>query len=322
MRPKISIIVPVYKVENYIHTCVDSILNQRFKDFELILVDDGSPDKCGEICDEYAKKDNRIIVIHKENGGQATARNAALDVASGEYIGFVDSDDYIEPDMYEILYKICVENECDISNCSSIIHFNKKIVVNGGHNIITHNREEAMKVLMEGFLYDECLWTKLIKRELFEGLRIPTGIAYEDTAFTYKLFDKANKICCIGEAKYNYIKRENSTMDIATKEIKIDAIKIYSEMYSLIEARYPELLGLVTLKLANNSLVILNNIIDSNEFDKNKFKYYKTAKFLNGYFEETIKLKEYPKNLKILLVALKINPIIYKYLIKIIKLRR
>ena len=93
-------------------------------------------------------------------------------------------------------------------------------------------------------------------------------------------------------------------------------------MYSLIEARSPELLGLVTLKLANNSLVILNNIIDSNEFDKNKFKYYKTAKFLNSYFEDTMKLKEYPKNLKILLVALKINPIIYKYLIKIIKLRR
>ena len=99
MSPKISIIVPVYKVELYLEKCINSILNQTFKDFELILVDDGSPDRCGEICDEYAKKDNRIVVVHKENGGQASARNVGLDIARGDYIGFVDSDDWIERDM-------------------------------------------------------------------------------------------------------------------------------------------------------------------------------------------------------------------------------
>ena len=112
--PKISIIVPVYNVEKYLRKCVDSILNQTFKDFELILVDDGSIDTSGKICDEYNLKDNRIKVIHKENGGLSSARNAGLDIAQGEYIGFVDSDDWIELDMYEELYKICKENDTDV----------------------------------------------------------------------------------------------------------------------------------------------------------------------------------------------------------------
>ena len=144
MSPKISIIVPVYKVEKYIHKCIDSILNQTFKDFELILVDDGSPDNCGKICDEYAKKDSRVIVIHKENGGLSSARNSGLDIARGDYIGFVDSDDYIENDMYELLYNLCEENNCDISSCSSIIHFPNKKVINGGHELIIHNKKEIL----------------------------------------------------------------------------------------------------------------------------------------------------------------------------------
>jgi len=150
MNPKISIIVPVYKVEQYIHKCIDSILNQTLNDFELILVNDGSPDQCGQICDEYAKCDSRIKVIHKENGGQASARNMGLDIATGEYIGFVDSDDWIEPDMYEILYNECIINECEIISCSSIIHCKTKTVINGGHPLEIHNTTEAMKTMLLG----------------------------------------------------------------------------------------------------------------------------------------------------------------------------
>lgn len=113
-KPKISIIVPVYKAEPYLRKCIDSILNQTFKDFELILVDDGSPDRCGEICDEYALKDSRIKIIHKENSGRSSARNVGLDIAQGEYIGFVDSDDWIEPDMYEVLYSKAKIESADI----------------------------------------------------------------------------------------------------------------------------------------------------------------------------------------------------------------
>lgn len=117
-KPKISIIVPVYKAEPYLKKCIDSILNQTFKDFELILVDDGSPDRCGEICDEYALKDSRIKIIHKENGGQSSARNVGLDIAQGEYIGFVDSDDWIEPDMYKKLFKVLKNDNVDMAICN------------------------------------------------------------------------------------------------------------------------------------------------------------------------------------------------------------
>lgn len=318
ISPKISIIVPVYKVEQYIHKCVDSILNQTFKELEVILVDDGSPDNCGRICDEYANIDNRVVVIHKENGGQATARNAALDIARGEYIGFVDSDDYIEEDMYEFLYKLCTDNKCDIANCSSTIYFKNRVQVNGGHELIIHNKREAMKAVTEGILYDECLWTKLIKKDLFENLRIPVGIAYEDTAFTYKLIDRAKRVCCKGESKYNYIKHDDSTMDRAIKEVKIDAVLVYEEMYRFIERKYPELCDLVVLKLANNTMSVMNLIIKQDNFKKYKDNYFKIAGILNSKFNRTIKLKEYPKNVKILLAVNRINPILYRKIIKVI----
>ena len=124
--PKVSIIVPVYKVGPYLAKCIDSILSQTLTDFELILVDDGSPDSCGEICDGYAKKDERIKVIHKQNGGLSSARNAGLDIAKGEYIGFVDSDDYIEHDMYEFLYKNSVQYDTDIACCGIRHHYGDK----------------------------------------------------------------------------------------------------------------------------------------------------------------------------------------------------
>lgn len=315
MSPKISIIVPVYKVEEYLPKCIDSILAQTFTDFELILVDDGSPDRCGEICDEYAKEDSRIVVIHKENGGQATARNMGLDIARGEYIGFVDSDDWIEKDMYEILYRLCINNDCEIANCCSTIYYKNRIVVNGGHSLILQNKEEAMKTLLIGELYDECLWTKLISRKLLNGIRIPEGIKYEDTAFTYKVFDRARKIACIGTAKYNYIKRDNSTMDRAIKDICTDAIFIYEDMYQFIHNRYPELVDVVILKLGNSAMNVLKLICKADDFSIHKKKYYEVSRILNSHFRECMNLKDYPFNVKILLAALKTQPMLYRFMI-------
>ena len=318
MVPKISIIVPVYKVEPYIHKCVDSILNQTFKDFELILVDDGSPDNCGKICDEYGQKDNRVIVIHKANEGISSARNAGLDIARGEYIGFVDSDDYIEKDMYEILYNICEDNKCDIASCSSIIYFQEKTVINGGHRLIIHNKEEAMRVMLEGELYDEVVWVKLFKKSVIEDIRFPVGKIYEDTAFTYKVINNSKRVATIGEPKYNYIKHENSIMSNAIQDIKIDAVIAYKDMYKFMEKKYPGLCDLVALKLANSSMIVMNLMAKKENFRDYKDNYYKVSKILNSKFNKTIKLKEYPMNVKILLIANKISPILYKQIVKVI----
>lgn len=318
MNPKISIIVPIYKVEPYIHKCIDSILNQTFKDFELILIDDGSLDNCGKICDEYAQKDKRIVVIHKENGGLSSARNAGLDIARGNYIGFIDSDDYIDNDMYEILYNICEESKCDIASCSSIIYYPNKTVINGGHDLIIHSRDKALKTMLEGVLYDEVVWVKLFKKSVIGDIRFPEGRIYEDTSFTYKVIHNSKKIACIGKAKYHYIKHEGSIMSNAIKNIRLDAIIAYQEMYEFMKEKHPEVCNLVLLKLANSSMSIMNLIISQNDFSRYKKSYYKISKTLNIYFSKTVKLKEYPRNVKILLVANKIHPVLYKQAIKII----
>ncbi|HHW37926.1 MAG TPA: glycosyltransferase [Bacillales bacterium] len=315
MNPKISIIVPVYKVEPYIHKCVDSILGQTFTDFEVILVDDGSPDNCGEICDEYAQKDSRVKVIHKENGGLSDARNAGIDRARGDYIGFVDSDDWIEPDMYELLYGMCIENNCEIACCTSIIHFKNKTVVNGTHSLTVHDRNHAMRTMLEGELFDEVVWTKLFKRSLLKDIRFTVGIVYEDTAFTYKVIHESNQVCCIGAPKYNYLKRDDSVMDNAVKNIRIDAVFIYDEMYKFIEKYYQELSNLVALKLANSSMSTLNLLSSRQKYKENKEKYFTVTSILNKYFHKTIMLKDYPKTVKILLTATKIHPLLYKVLI-------
>jgi glycosyltransferase involved in cell wall biosynthesis len=322
MNPKISIIVPVYKVEPYIRKCIDSILTQTFTDFELILVDDGSPDNCGRICDEYAQKDGRVKVIHKENGGQATARNMALDIAKGDYIGFVDSDDWIELDMYEMLYDMCITNDCEIANCSSNIYYKDRVIVNGGFPLTIHNKNQGMKAVIEGKLYDEVVWTKLFKRNLLLDIRFPVGVMYEDTAFTYRVIHKSEKICCIGIPKYNYIKRDNSTMERAIKNIRIDAVFIYDEMYKFINVNYPELSNLVLLKLANSAMTILNLICYNKNFKKYKKEYYKVTSILNIYSSKTIKLKEYPETVKMLLSATKVHPLMYYMIINIAARRR
>lgn len=320
MSPKISIIVPVYKVELYLEKCINSILNQTFKDFELILVDDGSPDRCGEICDEYAKKDNRIVVVHKENGGQASARNVGLDIARGDYIGFVDSDDWIEADMYEVLYNMCNQTRCDIANCSSIIHFKDKTITNGGHSLVIHNKEEAMLTMLEGVLYDEVVWTKLINKDILDGIRFTVGIMYEDTDFTYRLIGKCDKVASIGEAKYHYIKREDSTMDRAIKEISIDGVMVYDKMLHFIHDEFPTCKKIANLKLANCALSTLNLMISSENFYNHKKNFYKVANILNQYFSTTITLDEYPKTVKLLLLFNKIHPFFYRIILKTIVL--
>lgn len=321
MNPTISIIVPVYKVERYLHKCLDSILSQTFTDFELILVNDGSPDNCGNICDEYAEKDNRVIVIHKKNGGQASARNKALEIVRGEYIGFVDSDDWIEPDMYELLYNMCIQNQCDIAACTYNIHYKNKTKIKESYPLTIHSRTEAMKTMLEGELYDEVVWSKLFKRNLLDDIRFTEGIMYEDTDFTYKVIHNSEKVCCLGEPKYHYIKRENSTMDRAKKSKCIDAVLIYDEMNKFFTEHYKELNYLIALKLANCAMLVLNEMAISEKFPEHKEEYYKASKILNSYFNKTIRLPFYNKNVKLLLLAVKIHPLFYKLIITML-LRR
>ncbi len=212
--PEISVIVPVYKVEPYLRECVDSILAQTFTDFEIILVDDGSPDNCGIICDEYAEKDNRIIVIHQENGGLSAARNAGLDVARGEYVSFIDSDDVVSPEYLEILYGQLVNNRCDISICDNI-EFTKECsqiehIVNG---YLTVTGRDATKGIYDNKKRVPVMaWGKIYKIKLFENTRFPEGRIHEDNYIVPILLYRSEKVCIVKSKLYAYRQRDNSIM--------------------------------------------------------------------------------------------------------------
>lgn len=216
---KLSVIVPVYNVEAYLHRCIDSILTSSFQDFELILVDDGSEDRCPSICDEYATKDARIQVIHQANKGLSEARNAGLDVATGEYIGFIDSDDYISKEMYRTLIKNIEMYDADISTIGYIqVTPNEEEVSRFPH--ITADTLYQRKDFLENFYPENRfiiaapVWNKIYRRTLFEKCRFPSGKLYEDSLIQLPLYDLCKKIIISKEHGYYYtVERPQSIMN-------------------------------------------------------------------------------------------------------------
>lgn len=195
--PLISIIVPVYNVKDYLSKCLQSICGQTYKNLEIILIDDGSSDGSGELCDLFAQRDGRIKVIHQANAGQSAARNRGLAVAQGEFLGFVDSDDWIEPDMYEFLYCLLKENEADISICSHCRDKDGRSVAkyaSGKQFVFT--RDEGIRALAVDKHIRNYVWDKLYKRCLFSDIAFPLNRIFEDIAISYQVFYKAENIVC------------------------------------------------------------------------------------------------------------------------------
>lgn len=218
MNDLISVIVPIYKTELYLRKCVDSLINQTYTNLEIILVDDGSPDGCPQICDEYAAKDSRIKVIHKENGGVSKARNSALDIATGKYFGFIDSDDWAEPKMFEVLYDVLSLSNADIS----IISYTTNDTVNDDEppcEVQILSPLEARIEMHKGNKFGGYMTTKLVKRELFEGIRFPENITIcEDLALSGSLFERCQTVAYTPYKGYHYIQHETSELHRKVKE--------------------------------------------------------------------------------------------------------
>lgn len=248
INPKVSIIVPVYNVENYLENCIESILNQTLQDIELILVNDGSTDGCRKICDEYAKKDNRITVIHKDYGGVSSARNAGLDISKGKYIGFVDSDDYVDLEMYDKLYKLCESNNSDIAVCKLGRVIDGKLINNEENLFIKDlNNNEAIEELFKGILYRFSLCNKLFKKSCFKEISFPEGRIHEDLSTTYKLFANADKVTYTNYIGYFYVKRNNSILTKTYNEKRIEAFIGWNEILEFMDKNYPNLINQTTL---------------------------------------------------------------------------
>lgn len=227
----VSIIVPVYNVDKYIHKCIKSLLNQTLRNIEIILVNDGSTDESGKICDEYSKIDNRIKVIHKINEGLSSARNAGIDIANGEYLGFVDSDDWVDETMYEKLYNNAIKFNASIAQCNILNTYTEYINIDNSREMV--NIYSGMEVLED--LYNEkyvktvVVWNKIYKRELFNLLRFPKGKLHEDEFITYKLLHKSEKIVDISNIMYFYRQRSGSIMSSEFNIKRFDIIDAWNE---------------------------------------------------------------------------------------------
>ena len=236
-KPLISVIIPVYKTEKYLKTCVDSVRLSDYKNLQIILVDDGSPDNCPELCDDIAKTDERIKVIHKENGGLSSARNAALDIMTGQYVTFIDSDDVIKPDMISSMYDIAHKEKCDIVKIGMVLteDENEKGISESEYTIISE--KEAL-----GRIYTDppsivTICGKLYKSSLFDDERFPEGIINEDEYLTPRLFHKCRKIALCEKTGYLYMQRPGDSImrsDFSLK--KMDILKIIEDRTKLFES--------------------------------------------------------------------------------------
>ena len=226
---EISVIVPVYNVDLYIEKCITSILEQTFTNFELILIDDGSIDESGNICEEFAKKDDRIVVIHKNNGGLSSARNAGLDISVGKYIMFVDSDDYIAKDALKTMYDIMEENRCDIVISNNSFVYDDNFIFNSSmcHDIQTIDSKEAINRLCSGNLQYVTVWAKLYKSVLWKDVRFPIGKYNEDVFVQHKEFYQSEIIIIIDKVLYGYRQRESSIMGSKQSYKYVDCLEAY-----------------------------------------------------------------------------------------------
>ena len=244
-KPLLSIIVPVYDVENYLQKCIDSILAQTLTDFELILVDDGSPDNCPALCDAAAAKDARVRVIHQKNGGLSAARNAGLDVARGEWIGFVDSDDYIAPEMYEKLYRAVQQTGADFALCDFAEVDEAGAPSNARtHGVITQQIFTERELLQSAYLTMMLLaWNKLYRRAIFAQLRYPVGKLNEDIFVSPDICLQAQKAVVVPEALYYYVQRSGSIMGKTKTLCHYDAAEAAQRYWNcLVENRVYETL--------------------------------------------------------------------------------
>ena len=239
----ISVIVPVYKVEPYLDKCISSIVNQTYKNLEIILVDDGSPDNCPAMCDAWAEKDSRIRVIHKTNGGLSDARNAGMAVATGELMAFVDSDDWIDAHYIEYLYNALRQTNADISACDLREVYDDSVmtaIAEQMPQVEISTPEEAIEDILHNRRFRAVAWNKLYTRKVMTGESFETGRLHEDEFFSYRLYDKAARLAYIDLPLYNYRQRPGSIMTSFSVR-HLDALDAYLERITLLEEKYPRL---------------------------------------------------------------------------------
>ena len=311
----VSVIVPVYNVEKYLERCVDSIICQTYCNLEIILVDDGSTDGSGSICDDYKKKDSRIIVIHKKNGGLSDARNAGLDIAKGKFISFVDSDDYIDQKMLHILYSLANDNGSDIAICglcdcyeTGIYEHNKEIFTQTCTNV------EALRYSLLGTYYGLSVCTQLISREIIGEQRFSVGKTYEDVFFTPTLFLKAKKISFTTENLYYYWRRPYSITSMKYSSKACDVIEACTYNSNIIKNNCPELLEYAEFRVYWAYFTVFDRMLLMSDY-KQIEEYNSVKGYLKKHFIDILTCQYFQKTRRISALVLKVNVSLYRVLV-------
>lgn len=314
---EISIVVPVYNVEKYLGKCLDSLLKQTFSDFEILLIDDGSTDRSLKICEKYAEKDSRIRVIHQKNQGLSAARNTGIENASGKYIGFIDSDDYIDEDMYEYLYEQITNQKADIAVCG--IYNEYADIVRRAYpkdEYIIANQKEAMAMVLEANKISVNAVNKLYKIEIFKNLRYPVGKLSEDAHLILEILLQTEKIVISTAPKYHYVHRENSITTAPYGKKDLSVIEAYVKNKKIIEKYYPDLLEVAEFRCFYAYFYVLDKMALTKNF-KDKETRKRLIKEIRANKEKLKKNSYVGRNRKIAAMGLMLHPIFYNMFVKL-----
>ncbi len=268
MLEMISVIVPVYRVEKYLDQCVASITKQSISNLEIILVDDGSPDQCGAMCDEWAIKDQRVKALHKKNGGLSDARNYGLKYACGSYIAFVDSDDIIAPKMLEKLLDVLNQSGADIAECnySRFTGDVQCLNVDSSSSITIYSTQDALRQLLDESVFKYTVWNKLYRRKIFSSLQFEVGKLHEDVFFTYQAFGICKSVAKIEESLYYYRQREGSIMGEAVSLRNLDTLEAREKQYFYVKDNFPDLACMAQSQVLGNCLYLGQKFLVCKDF--------------------------------------------------------
>ncbi len=301
MNSIVSVVVPIYKVEKYIHRCIDSLLCQTYTYLDIILVIDGSPDRCGEIAEEYARKDRRIKVIHKENGGLSDARNAGMRVAIGEYTVFLDSDDWLEPTMIEELLRCSLEHQADLVQSAFYYAYDDKLLFDSknysddGSTLLLSN-QEAMYELIRNDKVKNFAWGKLYRTELIKDIPFKKGVLFEDVFWAHQVMKRVNTFVLLHKPLCHYYQRSDSI--VSTYSIRnLDILTGLKERLEFVKKHYPHYQNEAYKSILQNSLMHYNLLFRNRRIDKDGVNRREIHRYIKDHRSEIKKAVALEENL-------------------------
>ena len=319
MEELVSIVIPIYNVEQYLEECIKSVIMQTYTTLQIILVDDGSTDNSGEIADNFVKEDKRIQVIHKKNGGLSDARNYGIELATGKYITFIDSDDYVENTYIEKLYNAIKKNNTKVSQCNiSKVNNQNEVIEEIGYNVneVKNTKKMLKEIYSQHWIENTVVWNKMYLTELFKDIRYPIGKIHEDEFITYKILYNVKEIALVNEHLYNYRENVNSITRRKFTLSKLDILEAFEERLEFFKKNNEQQLHELTL--IEYAKILIDYYIKCNE----DLKLFGKQELLNKYrkiYVKLIKIKEYSKIRKLKCTIDYISPLLYYNIKKIIR---